>query len=69
LCQHLPGETEKIYEKSQYKEPITRLKFETGIIRIESLESYRYNISFNSWPDGPILISIDEADERDESKA
>jgi hypothetical protein len=58
-----------IYGKPQYKEPMTQLKFEIGIIRIENIESYRYNISFNSSSDRPVLINIDEAVGKDESKA
>jgi len=45
---------------------MTQLKFETDVLRLESLESYRYNISFNSSPDRPILINVDEAEGRDE---
>ena len=48
---------------------MTQLKFEIGIIRIENIESYRYNISFNSSSDRPVLINIDEAVGKDESKA
>ena len=48
---------------------MTQLKLERGILHVENLESYRYNISFNSSPDRTILINIDEADGRDESKA
>lgn len=66
MCQHLPGKTENNLPKASYKEPVTQLKFEAGILRIKSLESYRYNISFNSSPDRPILINIDGADGRDE---
>jgi hypothetical protein len=45
---------------------VTQLKFEKGILRKENLESYQCKISFNSSPDRPILINIDEADGRDE---
>jgi hypothetical protein len=48
---------------------MTQLKLETGILQIKILESYRYNLSFNSSPDRTILINVDEADGRDESKA
>jgi hypothetical protein len=43
---------------------MTQLKFETGNLRIENLESFRYNISFSSSSDRPILINIDKADGR-----